>query len=106
MAKHILTAEDLEKNPELEAEGLKVGDEIDVPETVEEQSAPESNGEVNHNLHEAEVTGYDETGKPQLKVGAVIRTGIMLTPESAEQMNFLAQRAPVGGTMHVYAPAE
>jgi len=41
--KHILTEQDLTSNPELETKGLKVGDEIDIPETDiadEQQSAP------------------------------------------------------------------
>lgn len=114
---HIVTQEDLDNNPQLVEDGVKVGDTIQVPETEEEQNAPGESeevadappivtGEVNHNLHEAEVLGYGEDGKPELKVGAVIGAGYLLTPERAEEFNFLAQRAPVGGTMRVYKAAE
>jgi hypothetical protein len=41
MAKKILTQEDLDNNPELIDQGLKVGDEIDIPD--EEVSSEETN---------------------------------------------------------------
>lgn len=32
MAKHIVTKEDLEKNPELKKQGIKEGEEIEIPD--------------------------------------------------------------------------
>lgn len=40
MMKHIVTAEDLANNPEMEAQGIKVGDEIEVPETRKSRTLP------------------------------------------------------------------
>jgi len=39
--KHIVTEEDLKKNPELVKEGVKVGDEIDVADTAETDESTE-----------------------------------------------------------------
>lgn len=33
MVKHIVTAEDLETNPDLVAQGVEIGDEIEIPKT-------------------------------------------------------------------------
>ena len=114
---HIVTQEDLDNNPQLVEDGVKVGDTIQVPtnnEIAEDgalgsesiNAAPLVTGEVNHNLHEAIVTAYGEDGKAEYTLGAIVRSGIMLTPEKAADLNFVAQRPPVGGTMHVYAAAE
>lgn len=36
MPKRILTQEDLDNNPELAEQGCKVGDEVEIPETTED----------------------------------------------------------------------
>ena len=41
MQKKILTQEDFDTNPDLANEGLKVGDEIEIPEGEEQQVIPE-----------------------------------------------------------------
>jgi hypothetical protein len=38
MQKKIITQEDLDLNPDLADQGVKVGDEIEIPETEQEQS--------------------------------------------------------------------
>lgn len=41
MQKRKLTQDDIDNNPELFEQGLKAGDEIEIPETAEEQSDDE-----------------------------------------------------------------
>lgn len=50
MPKKILTQEDLDQNPELVEQGLKVGDEIEIP-------SPETNADAN--------TETNEGGEPE-----------------------------------------
>lgn len=131
MMKHIVTAEDLANNPEMEAQGIKVGDEIEVPETPEEQNAPDPEApitpaeqpvgthestapiedsvpgvsdEVPYELREVTVTGYTENGKPTFEVGPVVR-GALLTEASAKLLNESAQKVPIGSKTHLYFKA-
>lgn len=53
MQKKILTQEDFDNNPELTAEGRKVGDEIEIPDTE------------NETTDEQALTDDDETGGTQ-----------------------------------------
>lgn len=57
MAKKILTQEDLDNNPELVEQGLKVGDEIDVPD--EDVPSAETNDNEQSNAKS------DDTGGSQ-----------------------------------------
>jgi hypothetical protein len=98
------------KNPELADEGLKVGDEIGIPETPEEDTAPEDilpaleSDEVPYNLHEVTVIGYTDSGVPTIEVGPVIR-GALLNESSALALNEAAQKIPVGSKTHLYFKA-
>jgi hypothetical protein len=44
MIKKIVEQEDLDNNPDLVTQGVKVGDEIEIPETAEETEAPKNDG--------------------------------------------------------------
>ena len=79
-------------------------DAPDAPDAPAEAQA--SSPEVNHNLHDAEVTGYAEDGTLQYKLGDVVGTGYLFTPERAAEINAHMQKAPIGSTTRIYAPAE
>lgn len=55
MQKRKLTQEDLDNNPELAEQGLKVGDEIEIPETDDETT--EEGGSADEDEDEDEDTG-------------------------------------------------